>query len=72
MSRLLGRVRRKMLSEGLPAVLAGIGDAAVSARQHAAAQALSWPGTGNARICHDRHRHLRRGSRPPRRQYGLK
>jgi hypothetical protein len=26
MSRLLGRVRRKMLSEGLPAVLADIGD----------------------------------------------
>ncbi len=26
MSRLLGRVRRRMLSEGLPAVLAGIGD----------------------------------------------
>jgi hypothetical protein len=31
MSRLLGRVRRKMLSEGLPAVLADIGDAAASA-----------------------------------------
>jgi hypothetical protein len=26
MSRLLGRVRRKMLSEGLPPVLASIGD----------------------------------------------